>query len=233
MRTIYLHGQLAQQFVPEIKLNVANAAEAVLALATNFGNTFTEIIRKGSYRVTVGKINAQREIDEEQLNFGVPNNGEIHFYPVVRGAGRSGIGKVILGTLLLAGAFIFAPAAGLGATAFSVFGSSVTFGHLALFGAGIALSGVSQLLTPTPETPAEVEENPSFIYTGPTNTIAEGAPVPLVYGRIRTGALVVNVYTTTGGPANLRRGGGGGGGGGDDDFNDDILFGDDELYYGY
>lgn len=36
------------------------------------------------------------------------------------------------------------------------------------------------------------DQRPSFIFRGPTNVIEQGTPVPLVYGKMRTGSVVVS-----------------------------------------
>lgn len=91
---------------------------------------------------------------------------------------------------------------GFSSTAFTAFGASVSFGSIALFGASMALGGVAQMLAPTPDVSSYApQERPdqraSFILQGPTNTVQEGNAVPLVYGRMRAGSILVSAGLTT------------------------------------
>jgi predicted phage tail protein len=57
------------------------------------------------------------------------------------------------------------------------------------------LQGVSDMLFPVPEVPEfESEENPrlSFSFGGTQQTGRAGTPVPLVYGEIFTGSVVIS-----------------------------------------
>ena len=60
-------------------------------------------------------------------------------------------------------------------------------------GAGLVLSGVSDLLTPTPKTP-EFEEDPqnSFYFSGVVNSARPGTPVPVCYGEVLTGSTTIS-----------------------------------------
>jgi predicted phage tail protein len=53
------------------------------------------------------------------------------------------------------------------------------------------------MLSPTPQTDSYSDrerpgERPSFLFDGPTNTSTQGLPVPLIYGRMRVGSIVVS-----------------------------------------
>ncbi|MDY0523244.1 tail assembly protein, partial [Pasteurella multocida] len=99
-----------------------------------------------------------------------------HFTPVLKGSKRGGVFSVILGAALMV-ASIFVPGAGL-------------FG----MGAALALGGVAQLLTPQPKMPAinEKEKKQSTSFSNLSNMAAQGRMVPLAYGRIRCGSLVIS-----------------------------------------
>ena len=62
-------------------------------------------------------------------------------------------------------------------------------------GASLVLQGVSELLFPLPKPPSfESEEDPrlSFSFGGTQQTGRAGTPVPLVYGEIFTGSVVIS-----------------------------------------
>ena len=59
----------------------------------------------------------------------------------------------------------------------------------------MALSGVAEMLSPIPKTPDfSSEEDPrlSFNFSGTQNTSRAGTPVPIVYGEIVTGSVVIS-----------------------------------------
>ncbi|MDY0523243.1 tail assembly protein, partial [Pasteurella multocida] len=84
-------------------------------------------------------------------------------------------------------ASIFVPGAGL-------FGGLITKGAVFGMGATLALGGVAQLLTPQPKMPAinEKEKKQSTSFSNLSNMAAQGRMVPLAYGRIRCGSLVIS-----------------------------------------
>jgi len=95
-----------------------------------------------------------------------------------------GVGGVFANPLTIGGKGFFGFAsAGLGAKA--------AFG----IGAGLLLSGVSDMLFPVPEMPefsSEQDPRISFNFSGTQQTSRAGTPVPVVYGEIFTGSVVIS-----------------------------------------
>ena len=66
---------------------------------------------------------------------------------------------------------------------------------LGLIGASLVLSGVSGMLFPTPKMPefsSEQDPRLSFSFSGTQQTSRAGTPVPIVYGEIFTGSVVIS-----------------------------------------
>jgi len=152
------------------------------------------------YQVKVGDY----DIDKNELAYPVGKE-DIHFIPVISGAGR-GMGKILLGAALIAGAFIVNPAISFsfksGVTGFSTLtGVSGALTKAAIYvGASLVLSGVTDLLFPLPEPQKfSSEEDPqlSFNFSGVQNTSRAGTPVPIVYGEIITGSVVISAAIDT------------------------------------
>ena len=78
-------------------------------------------------------------------------------------------------------------------TAFTMGGSGFG-GFLATAGAmtavNLALTGVTQLLAPGPETDEGTPE--SYLFNGPSNNIAQGLPVPVAYGELIVGGAPIS-----------------------------------------
>jgi len=186
LRKIKLYGALAK-FVGHrvLEADVATAAEAVRFLVSNWPELEGHMAKQ-YYRVhTAGEDLTLDDIHN-------PMGREIQIVPVVAGAGA--LGRILLGIALVALAFVsfgsstvFAGVAAKGAAA--AFGSKA----LLLLGAGLLLTGIAQVLTPTPKTDKdEGDPKKSFSFSGIQNTTRAGVPVPVVYGEMLVGGIVVS-----------------------------------------
>jgi predicted phage tail protein len=192
MKTVILHGHLAKKFGKSFQLAVDTPAEAMRLLQANF-KEFRQTMLNGYYRFTTGD-----PLVEDQLFF--PFEGTLHIEPVVGGSFK-GLFALFLGLPLAGG--IFAPL-GLGGGLFGGGAAGGLFGAGAaggLFGGGSFLLGLTVLgvtlllgaaLAPDDaDERGDPEERASFIFDGPVNVNEQGGPVPLVYGRMRTGSVVI------------------------------------------
>ena len=196
LRKIKLYGELAK-FVghKEFEVKADTLAHAVSFLINNFEGVEKYMSPK-HYQVKVGNY----AVDESELSHPIGQE-DIHFIPVIAGAGR-GFGKVLLGAALIGlvflgggigfsnGAFTFG-----GEAAKGIFKSAFLSKPLSYVGAYLVLTGVSEMLFPMPQPPKfESEEDPrlSFSFGGTQQTGRAGTPVPLVYGEIFTGSVVIS-----------------------------------------
>ena len=190
MRKIKLYGELVKiTGHKELEAAVNTTAQAVSFLINNFPELEGHMANK-YYQVLLGKEN----LNIEELHFPV-GQSDIKFVPVVSGSG--GIGKALFGGALIALSFgvggIFTSAINFGAGGFAAagLGAKAAFG----IGAGLVLSGVSDMLFPTPKMPefsSEQDPRLSFSFNGTQQTSRAGTPVPLVYGEIFTGSVVIS-----------------------------------------
>ncbi len=201
LRKVKLYGQLAE-FVghKEFDVKVESVAQAVSFLIHNFAGLEAYMSPK-YYQVKVGND----EIGTDELGYPVGQQ-DIHFIPVISGAGR-GFGKILLGALLITGAVM----AGGGFGALKMFGGEglvfaggkfgAALGGMAMnLGIGLTIMGVSEMLFPLPEPQKfNSEEDPqlSFNFSGVQNTSRAGTPVPIVYGEIITGSVVISAAIDT------------------------------------
>ena len=198
LRKIKLYGKLAK-FIGHrvLEADVANAAEAVRFLLANWPELEAHM-NDQHYRVTVGTYDLT--IDELHDPAGA---APISFVPVVTGAGS--VGRIILGAVLIVGAFFTGGATiGLLGLAAPIAVSTV----LAGIGASLVLGGVAQLLTPVPKVPKGVnnsnsgkdtDDDPrkSYSFSGIQNTSRQGVPVPIVYGETVVGAVTISAGIDT------------------------------------
>ena len=193
LRKIKLYGELAK-FVghKEFQVKADTLSHAVSFLINNFAGV-EEYMSPKYYQVKVGNY----VIDENEIQHPIGQE-DIHFVPVIQGAGK-GLGKILLGGALIALSFgvggVFANPLAFGAKGFGF--ASAGLGAKAAFGigAGLLLSGVSDMLFPVPEMPefsSEQDPRISFNFSGTQQTSRAGTPVPVVYGEIFTGSVVIS-----------------------------------------
>ena len=194
LRKIKLYGKLAT-FIGHrvLEADVASAAEAVRFLLANWPELEAHM-NDQHYRVSIGTY----DIDLEELHHPA-GAAPISFVPVVAGAGATG--RIIAGVLLVAVAIAFPL---IGATAAQIAAGmtiSAVSANIALLGVGLIISGVAQLLTPTPKVPqgADKQDDPrkSYSFSGVQNTSRAGTPVPIVYGETLVGSVVISAGIDT------------------------------------
>ena len=199
MRNVIFHGELAE-FIghKSLEAKVSTVAETMRFLVCNFPNVEAHMAQK-YYKIIIGKS----EIEESELHY--PMGGsDINIVPVISGAGGN-FGKIFLGAALIGASFLF-PGAGLFGTT-SAFGAAAGAGigttigtALSAVGAVMVLGGVSGMLFPQPQEPDfsnEGDPRISFNFSGTQNTSRAGTPVPIVYGEIFTGSVVISAAIDT------------------------------------
>jgi len=202
LRTVKVYGHLAEhcgQSVFEALVRVP--ADAIKFLLCNFPE-LRGLMRDGYYKVAVGKFDLQLADHPEQLHYPMGADDVVKIIPVVSGAGGRGLGQILLGAALIGAAVLLAPAAAgvaagtsqagfLGATGtgFLSASASVAAGSIGL---SLALGGIATLLTPVPTQPDGGEGQGGFAFSGLQNTSQEGIPVPVVYGEMIVGSVVLS-----------------------------------------
>ena len=175
-RTIRFYGPLAKvlgrRSFSAIGLN--SASEVMRCLLSNFPQLGGHM-RGRHYRVVMNG----RAISGDELNDPVGIGHEIHIIPAICGAGGGPLTTILTGVALIGAGLIFP------------FASS----FLTPLGIGLVLQGVAEMISPTPnDTPESTDpSNRSYNFSGLQQTSREGVPVPLVYGEIVTGSIVLSV----------------------------------------
>jgi len=194
LRKLKLYGELAE-FVghKEFEVKVNSISQAVSFLICNFPKSEAHIAER-SYKILVGDY----EVGKDELAHPI-GQSDLHFVPVITGAGgRTGkfiLGAALIGVGVLSGGASFT-ASGFTGTGF-LGGATAVAGNV---GIALTLSGVADLLTPIPKTPdfsSEQDPRLSFKFSGLQNTSRAGTPVPVVYGEIFTGSVVISAGVDT------------------------------------
>lgn len=176
--TIKLHGNL-RRFGNEFKLkNVSDSAEALRAMYAQIAG-FRLAIQRGYFKIVRSQKHFTMDSLKEDLYTPIENNDVLHITPVITGSGGA-VQTIVGAVLIVVGAF-----------------TSWTGVGTALMGMGAALmaSGVAQMLakTPSADNPNrnETEKKQSTSFSNLQNLVAQGRPVPLAYGRILVGSLII------------------------------------------
>lgn len=180
-KTIRFHGVLREQFGKEWRLQVNSVQEGMRLLAVQIQGLeqfFLNAHKKGlRFAIFIDK---KTTISEQEL--GMHNNAElIRIVPIVEGAGGSGVLQTVLGAVLVVigiVANIYVPGSG---TAF--IGAGV----------GMMVGGITSMLMPKADTSDANDGNKSnYGFGSAVTTIAQGNPVPILYGQREVGGFVVS-----------------------------------------
>ena len=208
LNKVKVYGRLARflgqrTFEAEVKTPI----DTFKFLLANFPDLERHMMEQ-SYQVKVGKT----DIGENEL-LDPLGQQEIKIVPVVVGADKlfKGFGKVLTGVAIVAavgltggfGTFAsgtgFFGGAGLGFTATSTGLGASLVAAAGNFGIYLALSGAAEMLTPVPKPPG-VSDDPqtqNFSFSGVQNTSRAGTALPIIYGEIFAGSLVVSAGIDT------------------------------------
>lgn len=185
MVNVRFYGSL-KQFGTEFRLDCKTPAEVVQALTSQIPK-LRQFIQQGLFTVRVGRDYFDNRYLEQGLNQKLKDDATVHFTPTLKGSKRGGLFGVIAGVALIATAFVLAP------LGFSVIGANAAW-MVGGVGASMLLGGVAQMLTkmPSMSTGKDAEKKQSTSFSNLSNMAAQGRPMPLAYGRIRVGSLIIS-----------------------------------------
>lgn len=188
LTTIHLGGKLGQLFGKRWDLMVSSPAEAIRAIDVNLkGKLRAYLTKQGNskfYKVGVGKKDCL--VGKEELS-NRSGRSDIYITPTAKGR-SSGVGKILAAVALVIVA-IYAPFALPGLTV------AQTTAGLYMVAASLAIGGVVQLLTPTPNfnQNAQGDSRGSNLFQGNSAAVSQGGGVGLVYGRALVTPMPVSI----------------------------------------
>jgi len=207
LKTIKLYGVLAKKFGKEFKLAVESTREAVKALSVQVPGFEKFMLTAHEQGLTFAIFQDDENIGEDQIDFDTGAE-VIKIVPQVIGAGGNGVLQTILGVVMVVvGAF------------YDWSGTTSMYGA-AMIGAGIGMvvGGVAQMLMPKVNDQDQNQDGnrANHGFGGAVTTIAQGNPVPILYGQREVGGFIVNagqfaVDTFSSADAGYTGGGGNGG----------------------
>ena len=218
MKNIILEGILGEKFGYEWKLDVNSPAEALSAIMAQrpaMRKFLLDSEGVQGYEVFIDDNGCEML---EELVINKPGEGSYTFVPVIGGSKNSTLMMVLGVTLIpvtggfglaVAAPFMASAGAGVAATATSaaVAGTTIAGGAtlttlgagLNYLGMGLLLGGAAMMLAPDVPDGNTSEKSENYLFGGPVNTVKQGEPIPLVYGRAIVGSKTISasVFTNT------------------------------------
>lgn len=185
LKTIMLHGVLAEKFGREFRLSVLTAKEATHAIACQIPEFKKFMLEAEQNGMRFAVFADEKNIGEKDIE-NVTSASVIHVVPKVMGAG----GKAMAWLQVIAGAALIGFSGGWGSAQ-----------GMAMIGAGIGLmiGGAASLLMPSPKLDSQDEDGnkANYGFGGAVTTVAQGNPVPILYGRRYIGGFICSagIYT--------------------------------------
>lgn len=185
LKTIKLYGILAKKFGKEFRLNVESTSEAMRALSVQVPGFEHFMLHAHEQGLEFAVFQDKQNISESEL--GMSTSAKvIKVVPKVKGAGGNGVFQVIIGAVMIAAAFVT------GGTSLAAWGALQ--GALVGAGIGMMVGGITQMLMPKAETGEQNQDgnkaNKGF--GGAVTTIAQGNPVPVLYGQREVGGFIAS-----------------------------------------
>lgn len=243
-RKIYLEGELGAKFGNEYTMTVDSFSEVFRCLECNFSDFRKYLVSCDEKNIGFVCEVAGNPLNSEAELLLEYKEGDMIITPLPMGS-KSGAGKILAAVAIMA-AVVFVPhlmagglqglgatisSAGLGNTMAAGFYASGTAGLVATTVAiNLAMTGIQQMMAPDPSTDSDQDE--SYLFQGTGQTLIEGDPVPVLYGKLRVPGRPIslqvrnerlNFYDAggtwtdspadTNNPAPVNPPGGGGGGG--------------------
>lgn len=183
MTRIELGGVLGRTFGKIHYRSISKTSEAATALAATIKGFEKYMISSRKRGLTFSVFSGKKNLSLDELS-GRASGEVIRIMPVIIGSKRAGLLQTIIGVALIAIA------------AFAPWGSAIGASNFAFqAGVSVALGGIMQMLSPQASGLAmkdDADNAASYAFGQPTNTAAQGYPVPLLYGKRRIGGAIIS-----------------------------------------
>lgn len=181
MKTIKFYGILAKKFGKEFKLSVDSTKEAMRALCVQVQGFEQFMLNSHLQGLRFAVYHDDVNIGENELDM-AHTSKVIKVVPVVEGAGGdNGLMQTILGAVLIVVGIVG-----------NIYGGWGT--PFIQAGIGLMVGGIAQMMMPKVDTQDQNQDgnkaNKGF--GGAVTTVAQGNPVPILYGEREVGGFIVS-----------------------------------------
>ncbi|MGM1186229.1 tail assembly protein [Serratia liquefaciens] len=182
-RTVRLYGVLGATFGRVHRLVIDTPREAIKALSVTIPGFERFLQMARSRGLTFAVFNGKRNIGLDEITF--TGREDIRIAPMIIGSKKAGVFQTILGAVIVAASAVYG--------VYTQDWANAAYGFQV--GGAMMLGGVVQMLSPMQNGLARREDpdnKPSYAFGGPVNTIAQGNPVPIGYGKRRVGGAIIS-----------------------------------------
>lgn len=179
---VVLGGSLGRKFGRIWDLIVSSPAEALRMIAVNAPGFREELQRQVDSGMDYAvRVDYKNRTDKELL---LPAGKTMLFMPLLEGAKNGGIFGIIAGVILIVIGVVLNAYTGVSGTPFI------------MAGAGMIAGGVIQMLSPMPKITDPGTDGgdaaKSYYFNGAASNETQGAPVPIIFGRMLVGSHPVS-----------------------------------------
>jgi len=183
LKTIKLYGILAKKFGREFRLDVESSREAVRALSAQIPGFEKFMLHAHESGLAFAVFQDKCNISESELDMNTQAK-VIKIVPRIIGAGGdNGILNTILGAVLIV------------AGAVAMYFGQAWGANLIGAGIGMMIGGVAQMLMPKIDNAQDQNQDgnkSNFGFGGAVTTVAQGNPVPVLYGQREIGGFIAS-----------------------------------------
>ena len=183
MRKVYLDGELGERFGRELTLNVGSFKDLFSLLGCNDPTVRDYLVECDKNNVGFFcKVGTQDLKEEKELLMDF-NEGDMYVSAIPAGSG-DGIQKLFAAVAILVATILLPPSAPAWLSKAGYYLSAT-----------LAMTGIAEIMAPDPATDESgMGADSSYLFQGSGQTVKEGDPVPLLYGRLRVPGRVVDFH---------------------------------------
>lgn len=182
LKTIKLYGILAKKFGKEFRLDVESTREAMRALSSQIQGFEKFMLHAHEMGLEFVVFQDKHNIGESEIDMST-NAKVIKVVPKVIGSG--GAVQAIIGAVLIV----------VGAVLMFVPGGQPLGAALIGAGIGMMIGGIAMMMMPKIDTTQDQNQDGNKAnkgFGGAVTTVAQGNPVPLLYGQREVGGFIVS-----------------------------------------
>tara|TARA_B100001059_G_scaffold153620_1_gene153283 strand:- start:4052 stop:4783 length:732 start_codon:yes stop_codon:yes gene_type:complete len=232
LRKVYLEGEIGEKFGKEFEIEANSFSKVIQCLELNFPEFRNYLVDCAEKGINFTCQVADKPIeDERELFLQYEEEGTMTITALPAGS-KTGMGKILAAVALIVVAIMLpglAPGIYEGAVIGGLSWGEVISLTLLSMGISLGMAGIQQIMAPDPSVDNQQDE--SYLFQGSGQTIIEGDPVPILYGKLRVPGRPISFEVKNAnqtfidiaeggldyiGPTDSTSGGGSGGAGGND-----------------
>lgn len=183
-RKLILQGSAGEALGEEWNVYAPTIGDAFAVVRANCPKEFMEYFGQDEGQGEFSVKLAGEALDESELGLSNLKGDDIVVTPVPKGSKLNAVEKIILAVVLIIASFYIGDMT-FASEKIVQFIASTT----AMIGINLALAGINELMM---KEPSKDKEEEGAMFGGPANTIKNGLPIPMAYGKVLVGGAPIN-----------------------------------------